>query len=506
VQCRHDFSEISLRNGLSNSESRIGNSQSESVFHDKNSSSSNNYDRSVRRSARKKSREEFSVEEEGSLGSCFTQHENGSFNDRMNISKTKTNSEGNLRNQYVVKPFHRVHLTGIINSAILSKLAEVLHELSKDNSSTSLFGDINDSHTASSSSSNNGAYHGNENYRNTSNNNKNGDCLTNKDRKLPDEKFFSRIDSTFLRPNYMVSSPLQNKKKRPLSSPMKFVVSNQPRIPIQFIQPKNPISNFSNIDPLHGNRNDRNNVMKENDGRIKSHRRDEGNEIPSGLSWIAKRRISNEPYFIVSTTAPPKLERFNYRIQNNDKGHVNNSTPSNEKKKPDGINVYNMDKSDENGIIIMGSKLPFHEIRWLRSPLAPSSSDKNKKNRADNGVINCKNDGEVRTEYYNTVKEEFVDNFDNDQGGMFIDKDKEHLRHKSGAKRKFNEKEIYYEAISGVDKQPIRLINIPHSKIVIEKNEVTDGAILKPLNEYEIFAPETLEDRERKKLSVKLFN
>jgi hypothetical protein len=83
VQCRHDFSEKSLplRNGLINSESKIQRNQSESNLSDRNSSTSS------------------------------SNNENGS--DRTNITKTKIDSEGYLRNQYVAKPFHRVHLTGI---------------------------------------------------------------------------------------------------------------------------------------------------------------------------------------------------------------------------------------------------------------------------------------------------------------------------------------------------------------------------------------------------------
>jgi hypothetical protein len=158
----------------------------------------------------------------------------------------------------------------------------------------------------------------------------------------------------------------------------------------------------------------------------------------------------------------------------------------------------------------MGSQLPIHEIRWSGSPSTSSSSNRQKKYRTDDGASDCKYEDEEGKTENSIVTEEIGTNFDINTEEMLLDKDNEHLHHITGAKRKFDSNDfnenVIYEAISGVGKQPLRLITIPHSKIVIEKNENTDGAVLKPLNEYEIFAPETLEDRERKKLSVKLFN
>jgi hypothetical protein len=187
------------------------------------------------------------------------------------------------------------------------------------------------------------------------------------------------------------------------------------------------------------------------------------------------------------------LERFNHRIQDI---HVD-----------DGNDI---DKNDVNNVIIMGSQLPIHEIRWFGSPSTSSSSDRQKKYRTDDGATDYKYDEEEGNTENNTVTEEIGTNFDFNTEEMLLDKDNEHLHHITGAKRKFDtnnfNENVIYEAISGVGKLPLRLITIPHSKIVIEKNANTDGAVLKPLNEYEIFAPETLEDRERKKLSVRLFN
>jgi hypothetical protein len=194
-----------------------------------------------------------------------------------------------------------------MNSAALSKLAEVLHELSKLNSSPSLSGDNNVNPTAPSSSNNinGGDNNGNDNYHSGSIDNENGDYVTNdnngnlnngdriplhrsvtinnedgddiidNDIKLPDEKFYSRLDSTFLRPNYTSSSPSRKKLSDPLSSPMKFVVANQPqaKIPMQFIQRSNPSNDLNWMD-----RNDKNGVnfnVLENDLRIKSQRREE---------------------------------------------------------------------------------------------------------------------------------------------------------------------------------------------------------------------------------------
>jgi hypothetical protein len=195
---------------------------------------------------------------------------------------------------------------GIMNSAALSKLAEVLHELSKPYSSPSLTGD-NDILTAPSSSSDNNGGDNNSNdnydsgsidnensdyvtnddngnlnngdriplYRSVTINNDNGDDITNSNRKLPDEKFYSQLDSTFLRPNYTSSSPSRKNLSDPLSSPMKFVVANQPqaKVPMQFIQRSNPSNDLNWMD-----RNDKNGLnfnVLENDLRIKSQRRDE---------------------------------------------------------------------------------------------------------------------------------------------------------------------------------------------------------------------------------------
>lgn len=173
-------------------------------------------------------------------------------------------------------------------------------------------------------------------------------------------------------------------------------------------------------------------------------------------------------------------------------------------------NGNDIDRNDVNNVNIMGSQLAIHEIRWFGSPSTSSSSDRQKKYRTDDGVNDYKYDDEEGKTENNIVTEEVSTNFDIDTEVLLLDEDNENSHHIRGAKRKFDtnnfNENIIYEAISGVGKLRLRLITIPHSKIVIEKNENTDGAVLKPLNEYEIFAPETLEDRERKKLSVKLFN
>ena len=61
------------------------------------------------------------------------------------------------------------------------------------------------------------------------------------------------------------------------------------------------------------------------------------------------------------------------------------------------------------------------------------------------------------------------------------------------------------EIIFGEKLRMMYLVKVQHSSALRITNLLSDpevsGAVLKPMNEYEIYAPETLEDRERKRMS-----
>ena len=217
--------------------------------------------------------------------------------------------------------------------------------------------------------------------------------------------------------------------------------------------------------------------------------------------WVNKRRIENKLYFVINTTPLFCTEKFNYYIPycplSVDSQGIENVNSNN--RMTDNVSF----KNEENGICIeeildkMDSYLPIQGIRWFDS---------------ENSVLDLQNSYSMISSQENVLKINNNENLEisNNSNNLIkrkYDLNSNRILNKDDDKNKDKEEKnannpIYDIRIIQNIKPPLMyLIKIPHSIVSRNNNFIQNpelsGAILKPMNEYEIYAPETLEDRER---------
>ena len=64
--------------------------------------------------------------------------------------------------------------------------------------------------------------------------------------------------------------------------------------------------------------------------------------------------------------------------------------------------------------------------------------------------------------------------------------------------------EGYYEVVSGADLPVMYVVPAQHSRTIVKENKDLElaGAVLNPMNEYDIYAPETIQERERRRQTM----
>ena len=219
--------------------------------------------------------------------------------------------------------------------------------------------------------------------------------------------------------------------------------------------------------------------------------------------WVNKRRIENKLYFVINTTPLFCTEKFNY--------YIPYCPLSVDSQGIENVNCNNMItdnvsfKNEENGICKeeildkMDSYLPIQEIRWFDSK---------------NSVLDLQNTYSMISSKENILKASNKENFEKSNNSNNLIKRKYDLNSnlilnkdddKNIDKEEKNADNSIYDIriIQNIKPPLMYLIKIPHSIVArnndFMQNPELSGAILKPMNEYEIYAPETLEDRERER-------
>lgn len=479
-----------------------------------------------------------------------------------NGTENGSGNSGFLRSK-VPRPLHRMFLTGIFNPTVLAELAEVLCALSEvgpegnaegkgdrvvdmvgtDEDGTQNMGTGLEASSSSSSRS-----------------------IDVKGKYPFDISTLRNFDNAFLHPKSLVSGTISDKKKEdnsaedlgPIATLIPAESARLPKIPMKFnsiivdnlssslpytvrAAAREPAeSNSSGVGRLSLSGM---NVLSSMYGTDDDYRDDTDSSLTNDPTWIATKRAEDRPYFIVRTASTQRMECFCHYLQ------TPLLIPRNRVQDPVGGSISGDTDNDSGSMLVdkregegigavatMDSYLPITEIRWpsaadsalFTAPLsAPSSLSSS--SFASIGAIKKEDKVSVKNRRVSLEQPKngsAVSRGYGDDGiidaDMLTGKKRKHpiplsvsipasvtlsevnINAVASSTSSNNELDSYYDVVYGAKLPILCLIQAKHSKVIVrEKMESENsGAVLNEMNKYEIYAPETLEDRQRKRMTM----
>ena len=429
------------------------------------------------------------------------------------------------RRVLVPKPYHRLFLTGMMYTSILPSLSQALCALAETHRRR-----MNVSSSGSCMNPTIGNYDENDQCGILTGNSNSDDKINTYqcDNTVLKDPLLGRLDETFMHFKSLhnrASNFLKEEENMPSGGtiiPLQGIEVSVPKVPFILttiqIDPldnmadggegqvkQNPMKSMIELskrnESIEGNDADANfysnslNEDQKDDGKVDSHEiKEKYNDHSSSLwrsGWLDRQRAGDSLYFVIRTTSLSGCEKFSYYssdilslhdshagIDANLYGDVANNLLNS-------VNTVPVD--GENGITEMNSFKPFDEIRWKESEKSDISV--NSFPKISDNYLNLDDENPVST--------------------ILGKKRKYPMKSMSIAGGDDSEKDLTERAtdeiIFGEKPRRMYLVKAQHSSALRINNLLQDpevsGAVLKPMNEYEIYAPETLEDRERKRMS-----
>jgi hypothetical protein len=448
---------------------------------------------------------------------------------------------GNVRSK-VLKPLHRIFLTGIFYQTVLSQLAEVLCALSEvspegregeGSKGTDISGTKED---------------GTGCVERGSNNSSSSSSIYSSSKYSFDISTLQNFDNAFLHPKSLASGVSDKKKGEnyseelgPIASVIPAESARLPKIPMKFNS--TIVDNLSSAIPYTVRSAGRVpsessssssssglgrlslgglNVISSSYGTDDDYRDGTDSSLTDDPSWVASKRAQDSPYFVVRTGSAPRMEGFShylpaplllpkYRVQHPSEGSISGDTDNDS-----GSMVPDKRDGESTGAVAtMDSYLPVTEIRWP-SAAAPSSSSASPSSSLT---------GAIRTEEKVFQKDRRVPLSQSNNGravsfeygadvraGVLSGKKRKHpisnstINNDTISRTTASNSELdsYYDVVYGVKLPVLCLVQAKHSKVIVREKMESDnsGAVLDELNKYDIYAPETLEDRQRKRMTM----
>ena len=465
------------------------------------------------------------------------------------LSKGKSDNDGlsvfdleiPVKNRKVLgpKPHHRIFLTGMVYTSTLPSLSQALCALAEthrrrkrvitEGKEKALRFDFQDMSSSSSSSGSNSTNHNDENDRcSMITGNSNGDVKvsTNQcDKTLLKDPLWQRLDETFMHMKSLhnrTTNYFKEEEKKPSGGTavtLHGIEVSVPKVPFIFTTIQiDPIPNMTigtegevDLDSTNSMiaSSRRNEGIEVNDDDADYlHENEKGNREGNILGnsdkyndqstlrlksgWLDRQRAGENLYFVVRTTSLSASEKFSYYSPDiisphDSQAHIDGDSYDKIANNLTSKCANTLPVDGVNGFTEMNSFMPIDEISWnesVKSDISAHSSYKksdNHLNVVDQNSITT-NLGKKRKHSINSMSNTGDDDDEKDIIEPATD-----------------------EIIFGEKLRMMYLVKVQHSSALRITNLLSDpevsGAVLKPMNEYEIYAPETLEDRERKRMS-----
>jgi hypothetical protein len=438
----------------------------------------------------------------------FSKFSHMKSDDPSNGTESGSGNAGNVRSK-VSRPLHRIFLTGIFYPTALSTLAEVLRALSEVSPEGEGEGG-KEADVIGTKEDGTGCVERCPNPSNSSS------IIDKRSKYSFDIYTLQNFDNAFLHPKSLASEISDKKKEENCSEDLGPVVTaipvesaRLPKIPMKFNS--TIVDNLSSTIPytvrsaarVPGESSSSSvgrlslgglNVLSSTYGTDDDYRDGIDSSLTDDPSWIASKRAQDSPYFVVRTASAPRMESFCHYLQEplvlpkNRGQDPSGGSISGDTDNDSGSMVQDKREGESTGAVAtMDSYLPITEIRWpsaASSAFASSSSSLTATIQTEQKVVLKNLSGKKRKHPISNSE------ISTDTGTISTCSN--------------DELDSHYDVVYGAKLPVLCLVEAKHSKVIIREKIESDnsGAVLDEMNKYEIYAPETLEDRQRKRMTM----
>jgi hypothetical protein len=484
---------------------------------------------------------------------CSHKFSNSSYSksvEPFNGTESESGNTGIVRSK-VSRPLHRIFLTGIFYPTMLSKLAEVLCALSEvsheGNGEEDRGVDIietKEGGTVCAESGSNGS-----NSRSSSSSSSSSIDTTRK--YSFDISTLQHFDNAFLHPKSLASAISDKKKDENYSEDLGPIIASipaesarLPKIPMKFNStivdslsssipytvrslgkvPRESSSSSSGVGRLSmGGLNVLSSAYSTDD----DYRDSTDTSLTDDPNWVGSKRSLDRPYFIVRTASGPRMESFCHYLKtqlpipkNRVHGPSGGSISGDTDNDSGSVIADNRDRECTGAVATMDSYLPITEIRWpatASSSFSSSSSSlsvsgtvqteeklSTKNRRVSLSLSQSDKGSTVSREYSAGVSTGLLSGRKRKQPHSTTEVNSDTVATSSSSSSSNIELNSYYDVVYGAKLPTLCLVQAKHSKEIVREKIESDnsGAVLNELNKYEIYVPETLEDRQRKRMTL----